>query len=243
MNTFYYRHNKYTQRPQPIPCDTIPFNELTIAIKGQLKYEVDGESYTVNGGDCLFIKSGQTRMRKKSEQCDYVSFNFYDNVYIDLPVHISDCVTSEIKLILSVCDQIYLKYNNWFNKVDKALELIFNLLKDKISSLEENPVIISIKRYIRKNLSCKLTLNAIAKQVGYTPNYCDALFKKETGISIINYLIMERIAEAKRLLDEKILSLKDIADSVGFEDYNYFSRTFKKLSGISPTEYRALNAH
>lgn len=182
-------------------------------------------------------------MRKKSDQCDYVSFNFYDNVDADLPVCITDCVTSEIKLILSVCDQIYLKYNNWFNKVDKALELIFNLLKDKISSLEENPVIISIKRYIRKNLSCKLTLNTIAKQVGYTPNYCDSLFKKETGVSIINYLIMERIAEAKRLLDEKILSLKDIADSVGFKDYNYFSRTFKKLSGISPTEYRSLNSH
>ena len=70
--------------------------------------------------------------------------------------------------------------------------------------------------------------------------YCDIIFKRETGQSIIGYLTDQRIIEAKKLLIDSLLSLKEVAENVGFEDYNYFSRIFKKKTGYTPTQFRNL---
>ena len=155
-----------------------------------------------------------------------------------MPHYFENCVSSEIKLIFSACDEIVSKYYEWTDKIETALMLILNILKDKLTTREENRTIVNIKRHVNKNLSKKLTLENISSIVGYSPNYLDTLFKKETGKSILNYVIAERITKAKLLLQEGILSLKEISETVGFEDYNYFSRTFKKKSGYSPTEYK-----
>ena len=143
-------------------------------------------------------------------------------------------------MLFAVCDEIYDKYYNWSDKIDNVLKVILDLLQDKIHANEENPIILKIKRYIKKNYSEKTSLGKIASYIGYSPNYCDTLFKNNTGISIINFVINERIEEAKRLLAEGILSLKEIAETVGFEDYNYFSRAFKKNCGYPPTKYKLM---
>ena len=64
------------------------------------------------------------------------------------------------------------------------------------------------------------------------------VFKKETGRSIIDFLIEERISESKKLLAEDSIPLATISELVGFDDYNYFSRVFKKRAGCTPSEYR-----
>jgi AraC-like DNA-binding protein len=183
------------------------------------------------------------RQRLYSENAEYISFNFYDVIPRLLPTHFIDAVSAEIKMLLTVCDEIFLKHVDWPHKIDKALELIFYLLEDRYASIDENPTTATIKRFIKNNLKNKLTLYDIARHVGYSPCHCDTLFKKETGYSIIKYLVNERICEAKRLLEEGTLSLKNIAESVGFEDYNFFSRTFKKFTGRTPTEYKSLKNH
>ena len=241
MNTFFFRHNNITSPTPTINCAPIAYYDLTFVLKGCLKYTINNEVINVNAGDCIFIKSGSSRYREKGESNEYISFNFYDDPNVNLPVHMPEIISRDIKLMLNVCDEIYLKYHDWFSKIDKALELVIKLLADKFHALEENPIIVKIKRYIRNNLKSKLTLSEIARHVGYSPNHCDTIFKKETGDSIINYLISERVSEAKRLLDEGVLSLRNIAEGVGFEDYNYFSRTFKKFTGKTPTEYKSSN--
>ena len=241
MKTFYFRHNDSTQQAPAITCTHIGYNDLTFVIKGSLKYEINDQVVKVNAGDCIFIQQGSSRIRESSDACEYISFNFYTMPNTPLPVYIPKALSRDIKLILGFCDEVYAKYHDWFDKIDKALELLLKLLSDKLSYLEENPIIVTIKRYVRQNLKSKLSLSEIANYVGYSPNHCDTIFKKETGDSIINYLISERISEAQRLLDEGVLSLKAIAESVGFEDYNYFSRTFKKITGKTPTKYKSQN--
>lgn len=59
-----------------------------------------------------------------------------------------------------------------------------------------------------------------------------------SAFSIIRYVIQRRVEEAQKLLLEGTLSLKKIAETVGFEDYNYFARTFKKATGRTPREYK-----
>ena len=238
MNVFYYRHNKTSQTPHSIERNRINFYELTFVLKGELNYRINGEKVHLRENDCIYVKDGDIRERDHSSVCDYVSFNFHNPLDVKLPTRFENCVSGEIKLIFSACDEISAKYYDSADKIGTALKLIVKILSDKLCTNEENPVIVNVKRYVSSNLSQKLTLENVSSSVGYSPNYCDTLFKRETGFSILNYVILERVAKAKLLLQESILSLREIAKTVGFEDYNYFARTFKKKCGYSPTEYK-----
>jgi two-component system response regulator YesN len=66
------------------------------------------------------------------------------------------------------------------------------------------------------------------------------MFKEETGIPVTEYINMARIKKAKELLANTSLKVYEIAYEVGFNDQHYFSSVFKKIVGLSPTEYREL---
>lgn len=68
--------------------------------------------------------------------------------------------------------------------------------------------------------------------------YLGQLFKKETGLSLNDYINKVRINKAKKLLKETGAMVYEIADQVGFSDSQYFSTVFKKIVGVSPKEYR-----
>ena len=238
INLFFYRHNKkgYAQN---IPSGEISFYELTLVLKGELMYEVDGKPVTIKQNDGLFIKPGTIRKRKDAESVDYVSFNFH-GFEEDLPQFLPNVVNNSITLLTAVCDEIHEKIYDGDNEKTLALHLILSIISKNVNAQRENPAILSIKQYIHSNLAEKISLPELASSVGYSPNYCASLFKKHTGFSIIEYLVNERVEEAKRLMNEDIFSLQQIAEAVGFEDYNYFSRTFKKTCGYSPTDYKRL---
>lgn len=238
LNLFFYRHNKKGYAHDISPTE-INFFELTLVLKGELEYEVGGKTITIKQNDGIFIKAGSVRRRKNTEGVDYVSFNFY-GFEGDLPLLLPNVLTNSINLLIAVCDEVHEKIYDGDNELSLAFKLILSIINKNVNAARENPAIIAIKQYIHSNLTDKIFLPELAKNVGYSPNYCAALFKKHTGYSIIEYLVNERIEEAKKLISENILSLQQIAETVGFEDYNYFSRTFKKTSGYSPTDYKRL---
>ena len=92
--------------------------------------------------------------------------------------------------------------------------------------------------YISQHYSEPLTLNIVANQVHLNASYFSTLFKKEMGMSFKEYLNQVRIEESKRLLANSSFSIIDIAVSVGFEDQSYFSKVFKKYTGITPKQFR-----
>lgn len=97
--------------------------------------------------------------------------------------------------------------------------------------------------YISGNFGSKLTLEQIAKAVYVHPSYLSTSFKKETGQSLVDYINVVRIERAKELLNWSESLVKDIALQVGYEDYGYFCKVFKKSEGMSPLEFRALSLH
>lgn len=237
MNVFYFRHNAGDKTTHEIAENVINYNELTFVIKGELKYFVNGKPYVVKQNDCIFVKKQALRKRLPETVCDYFSFNFLDDLDFELPTHSKNCITKEIKMLLFLCDELSKKYYDFKDKLSDALKLILTLIKGGLSLLEENPVIIKIKRFVQNNLDKSISLLDISKEVGYTPNYCDALFKKHVGKPIITFVNEEKTEKAKLLMQEGVLTLKEIAEAVGFYDYNYFSRTFKKIYGYSPKNY------
>ncbi|MDR6880527.1 response regulator [Bacillus sp. 3255] len=94
------------------------------------------------------------------------------------------------------------------------------------------------KSYIDNHLSVDISLKEVADRVGITPNYFSTLFKKMTNETFVSYRIHKRMNKARELLAVPHLRTVDIAAEVGYEDYPHFTKTFKKIFGISPSDYR-----
>jgi two-component system response regulator YesN len=93
--------------------------------------------------------------------------------------------------------------------------------------------------YILDNIQNQITLDDVADQVHLSPAYFSSLFRKETGRTFSDFLIEIRIEQAKNFLkNSPALSIFEISERIGYPDANYFSRVFRKKTGISPSAYR-----
>lgn len=92
--------------------------------------------------------------------------------------------------------------------------------------------------YIEKNFSGPLSVSGIANYLKIDRSYLSTLFSRHLGISPRDFIINYRINKACELLGNPLLSIGDVARSVGYEDPHQFSKTFKKEKGISPSHYR-----
>lgn len=93
---------------------------------------------------------------------------------------------------------------------------------------------------IQKHYAHALTLQDVAAAVYLSPNYFSSIFKEISRTTFKNYLSEVRIEQSKQLLIETDLEIKEIVTRVGFEEYNYFNRVFKKIAGLPPGEFRAM---
>ncbi len=96
----------------------------------------------------------------------------------------------------------------------------------------------SVRHYIDQHYKENITLDLLAEKASINKFYMAHAFKREYGVSPINYLLVCRIREAKRLLAETDLTLSQIAAVLGFSSSSYFSQRFRNAEGMSPTEYR-----
>ena len=135
--------------------------------------------------------------------------------------------TYSIQQLSDLQNKIYLDYCDAVNK--------FSLKK-------LNYPVRKAVEFIRMNLNQNLSLNVICNSINVHPHQLTKQFKKETGESITEYINKLRVNEAIYIMDNQNISITSIANMVGFNDINYFTKVFKKLKGITPSEYRkALN--
>lgn len=92
--------------------------------------------------------------------------------------------------------------------------------------------------YIRANVLCPLTVESIARELGYTTYYFTKKFNREMGIKVTDYIKQTRIEYAKIMLLTTNKSIQDISDSLHFGTRNYFSKVFREITGLSPAEFR-----
>jgi two-component system response regulator YesN len=114
---------------------------------------------------------------------------------------------------------------------------IYELYHD-INQVDNANVIEKAKKLIESNYAGDISLEQVSKHVHLSPAYLSELFKKETGMSFIDYKTLVRLDNAKRLLESSSYGVYDISSKVGYTDPKYFSKLFKKLTGKTVFEYR-----
>ena len=105
-----------------------------------------------------------------------------------------------------------------------------------ISPYSGNNLINSVVEYINTHLLESINLDELSQTHFVSKNYLCRIFKKQTGTTIVNYIILRRIAEAKKFLSEGY-DVKETCEKCGFNDYSHFIRTFKKVVGSPPKKY------
>ena len=108
----------------------------------------------------------------------------------------------------------------------------------QFSDVKHANIIHQATRYIREHYAEKLTLNSVAAQVYLSPTYFSRIFRQETGETFNAYLNAVRIEQSKKLLTDQSVRLIDISLMVGFDNQSYFTKVFKRITGMSPLQYR-----
>jgi AraC-like DNA-binding protein len=98
------------------------------------------------------------------------------------------------------------------------------------------------REFIEEHATDFLSLDRVAKAVGINPTHLSEKFKQVTGVKFVDYVARVRFERAAKLLDDVDLRISEIAFAVGFQSLSQFNRVFKKLSGKSPTAYRAIHS-
>ena len=96
----------------------------------------------------------------------------------------------------------------------------------------------TLKKFLDENTERKINLNEICQQVSRSKPHLIRLFKKYTGSAPYDYLMKKRVSHAKLMLTHSTMPIKEIAGKLQFSDQYYFSNYFKKVAGISPSEFR-----
>ncbi len=128
------------------------------------------------------------------------------------------------------------------NEVKTHFLEIMTRLKVLENNIKNESTLGKIFHYVNSNYTNpQITLNSIAEKFHMNYASLSKMYKKEFGTNIMESIHLMRITEAKILLDNSELSISEIAEKVGYYDYRTFSKFFKRMQGVTPSEYRGSN--
>ena len=104
--------------------------------------------------------------------------------------------------------------------------------------LSHNALVATATIYIRKNIAGKISINDVCVAVGTNSSTLNFNFRREFNMSVGQFITSERMKRARQLLIKTTYTISEIAIRCGFDNVYYFSNVFKKVHGVSPTEYK-----
>jgi len=147
-----------------------------------------------------------------------------------------------IDLVLSDNEEYRKDLKNYksISEVMKFVLFLFEKSVDyqKTSGKTKRKVIERAEEYVREHFNENINLNDISQYIYMNPSYFSRLFKSETGENFVDFLSRIRVEKSMELLQNSNLHVYEISNMVGYNDYRYFSKIFKRFTGITPAEYR-----
>ena len=234
--------NVQRQGCRTISPKPIPYYDLTFVLEGSITFIVDGTEYVLNKNDAIFIRQGMIRERIKSDKnIWHVDFNFevIDGLEPLLPVYLPNSFSSDMKRLVQVFPHTHIVPENFSKqKITNLLNYILLELLEKNSQKTQNTYVNKIISIIDEKLTEKLTLKDISDEMNLSKEYVSYIFKKETGKTLMNYINEQKMIAAKEFVINSDMPLVEIAQILGFDNYNYFSRLFKKHFDRTPVSMR-----
>lgn len=221
-----------------IEKNAIDYYDFTFMLDGAMTYSANGRKYTISKNDAIFFPPGTLRWREEGNTpVRYVSFNFYAMPGISLPFreYMPNCITPPIRKIISAFPQSHLSPS--FHSKEKCANMLNYILYELMDSEKvgsNNDHIYKIITYIDEHVCEKINLSTVSSYINLSKEYISAFFKKEMNITLTDYINEKKLSIAKELILGSEMRLSHVASYVGFENYNYFSRVFKKHFGTSP---------
>lgn len=236
--------------------------EILYIISGSGEFLIGGKLYQVNPGDIIIYNQGVHHEERSREDDPFqIIYCGLTNVHIEglssgkvLPSYIepvlnsdpySQKVESYLSEILQECRSQVLGYETMCSTLLMSLITLIYRLVDAKHGFDavkgKNEITYRTKEFIDRNYTRNLSLQDIADTFYVNRHYLSHLFRKDMGDSPINYMIHRRIEEAKRLLSTTDQPIRIIAASVGYENEKYFSILFKKITRLTPGQYRDMN--
>lgn len=239
------------------------FVEISIITSGQIHYLIDNEHHLIKKGQILIFNPGKYHQEIIDEdtKCSELHIGI-SNLYLhDTKKNYIETNDSSPILNLGKSEIDFLNCCAEISKeqklgrvgypyllkalVMKLLVIIYREIHGEIhesnyytcsfESREKHNIVNSIIEYMQENYMEDISLDKISKNMYLSPVYISKIFKEETGDSPINYLIKIRLLKAKELLRENSMPIKEVAQSVGYNDAYHFSKLFKKYYGLPPS--------
>lgn len=155
-------------------------------------------------------------------------------LYRTLPVLTAEQIYSATK-VLRILVEHYFPFNDAI-----AEEMPYEQLPDFVESERpiNRPEIRKAMLYIEKNLSKRVSLRRISEHIHLSESYFSKIFKDDTGLSVVQYITLLRIQEAKKLLVYSQLTVNQISKTLGYNRTSYFCKIFKMATTETPHSYR-----
>jgi len=144
---------------------------------------------------------------------------------------------ADLQMLIS--EELFGTLNNW--ELIETVRGACNRFRELIAEGCQSNTLGIIKTalsFLHRNYTKEICLEDVSHVICLNPSYFSRIFKKEVGMTFIDYLTKLRIDRAKKLLVQSSQSISEIAGSVGYRDANYFSRVFCKVEGVPPSEFR-----
>ena len=226
-----------------IPPRRIDFYGFTFVTEGSMTYVLNGTQYVVGANDAIFLPPGTVRERLRgSAPVKYVSFNFTaaEGAELPFPIFMKGVIPRDFTKLVSVFPRIH---SSEFEHSRQKLASLLNYMLYDLQDIDfygtTNPHIMSALRYIEENIHRSISLADVSRRLNMTKEYTASLFKAQMGKTVTAYIQEKKMLLAKEMIRYGTEPLTQISADLGFENYNYFSRTFKRYFEISPAQYRS----
>lgn len=213
-------------------------------------YEPEMEFYSyVKNGDLdkvnVYLKRDFTAIKGLGKLSDNQIRNFRYHFIITAAMISRACIDAGLTL-----EQAYSLSDFYIQKVDKIntlheIDMLHKSMvvdytklmkKTKASTIYSKPVVHCIN-FIYSHLHMRITLDSLASEVSLSPGYLSRLFKKEMGMSVSEYISVQKIETAKNMLRYSDYSPSFIASILGYPSQSYFTQCFKKATGVTPKRF------
>ena len=228
--------------------------EIYYMKEGHCTYHIEEDTYKVLPGDVI-LSPGNTSHRTTYGGAAHTrllvncSYNYIPQAVLERlasigPLYRNNKVISQLEELFAKIEHEYSHADALSEEVLKCFtaELMFVILRHKneheTTSISSN-FITTVQEYIQNNYMNDVKLSSIAEMLSVSQEHLSRVFKQETGIGFKEYLTKFRLQKAEDMLKHETgRAVSEVAYACGFNDGNYFSYTFKKAYGISPSELR-----